>query len=68
MLGSQVMMLMEWVEGDVFTLSAQGLEISCGILSNGQFGEHVIFQRSDSEVTGLTIPGLVYGLVFRKSA
>lgn len=55
-----------WVEGEEFQLSAQGLTIPCFFLGGGQVGERVYFQRSGSKVTGFTVPGLFYGIYFKK--
>lgn len=64
--GSPGLMIMDWVEGEEFQLSVQGLTVPCPILGAGWIGERVYFQHSGSEVTGLSVPGLSYGMVFKK--
>ncbi len=57
----------QWIEGDKFQLTTQGLAVPCGVLSGGTREEYVQFQRSGSEVVAFTIPGLIYGVEFKKS-
>ena len=63
-----VSLVLQWLEGDSFQLTTQGLPVFCGLLGGGIDGEYVYFQRSDSKVVGLTIPGLIYGTYFRKTS
>ena len=59
-------MIMEWTGGDSFQLSVQGIPVPCSLLGSGYVGERVYFQREGSKIISLTIPGLEYGLVYKK--
>ena len=56
----------QWLKGDTFQLTTEGLTVFCAVLGGGTVGEIVDFQRNGSEVISLTVPGLIYGVVFRK--
>lgn len=59
--------IVEWVEGDKFQLSAQGMTLPCAYLGDGLMGEIVHFQKGPNGVVdSATIPGLTYGTVFVK--
>ncbi len=65
--GGTTELVSQWIEGDKFQLTTQGLAVPCGVLSGGTSEEYVQFQRSGSEVVAFTIPGLIYGVEFKKS-
>ena len=58
--------VLQWVEGEKFQLSAQGLSLPCFGLGDGTIGEYVFAQRNSSAVTGFTIPGLIPGAFIKK--
>ncbi len=64
--GLTTKLLCQWIEGDKFQLTTQGLAVPCFFLSDGTREEYMEFQRSGSEVVGLAIPGLIYGVEFKK--
>ena len=63
--------LLQWVEGDSFQISVQGLPVPCFVLSSGHIGGRVYFQRDSSsqgKVVSLTVPGIAYGHVYNKDS
>ena len=62
---------LEWKEEagkDIFQISSRGLSLPCSFVPGGTLGEYVEFQRSNGVITGLTIPGLKPGNIFKKTA
>lgn len=66
--GMTTELVAQWIESDKFQLLTQGLSVSCYFLSDGTTEEYMEFVRGaeGSEVIGLTIPGLIYGVIFNK--
>ena len=60
--------IIEWQGGDTFQISVQGMATSCYTLHSGYIGEMVYFQRNESTVISLSVPGLKYGRVYMKHA
>ena len=58
--------VLQWVEGEKFQLSAQGLSLPCFDIATGVIPEYVFVQRNSSGVTGFTRAGLFPGVFIRK--
>lgn len=58
--------IIEWQGGDTFQISVQGMATSCYTLHSGYIGEMVYFQRNESTVISLSVPGQEYGRVYMK--
>ena len=59
--------ILDWREGDEFQQSLHGGPQPCANLGRGHIGEWVYFSRSTSgQVESFTIPGLAYGVVYKR--
>ena len=61
---------LEWTGDDSFQISLQGFSrtFSCYILHGGHIGQRVYFQRGEGAIASLTLPGTVYGKVYKKDS
>ena len=67
LIDSEDRVILDWREGDEFQQSLHGESHPCGDLGRGNIGEWVYFSRStQGNVDSFTIPGLAYGVVYKK--
>ena len=66
--GAQI--YLHWDHDDSFQASLEGAPgpVSCYSLHDGHIGQRVYFQREEGAVVSFTLPGTVYGKVYKKTS